>query len=183
MHGRSLYSDFPNILTELINSGLHFTDDKIVTKKSHPGVGSRAGIPSHRAPGLPFLTGIVSLGGRCDCMRTRGVLTRGALTRACACGSQNPTASVFRSFSVLSLETGPLTEAGAPCWAKLADQHDPRLYLSFPKAPPEQGLQVHAATPSYSMDPRDVKAGSHNSPSGLSSQPCFALFFSGRLAL
>lgn len=176
MHGRSLYSDFPNILTSY--SGLHFTDDKIVTKRSHPGVGSRAGIPSHRAPGLPFLTGIVSLGGRCDCM-----LTRGALTRACACGSQNPITSVFRSFSVLSLETGPLAEAGAPCWAKLAGQHDPRIYLSFPKAPPEQGLQVHAATPSYSMDPRDVKAGPRTAPSGLSSQPCFALFFSGRLAL
>lgn len=116
-------------------------------------------------------------------VRTRGMLTRGALTGACACGSQNPTTSVFRSFSVLSFETGPLTEAGAPCWAKLAGQHDPRMYLSFPKAPPEQGLQVHAATPSYSMNPRDVKAGPRTAPSGLSSQPGFALFFSGRLSL
>lgn len=152
-----------------------------MTKTSPPGVGSRAGISSQCAPGLPFLTGIVSLGGWCDYMPTRGVLTRGVLTRACACGRQNPTTGAFRSLSVLSFETGPLAEAGAPCWAKLAGQHDPRIYLSFPKAPPEQGLQIHAATSSYSMDPRDVKAGPRTAPSGLSSQPCFALYFSGRL--
>lgn len=163
MHGRSLYSDFPNILTSY--SGLHFTDDKIVTKKSHPGVGSRAGIPSHRAPGLPFLTGIVSLGGRCDCMltqgvrtrgmltrgvRTQGVLTRGALTRACACGSQNPTTSVFQSFSVLSFETGPLTEAGAPCWAKLAASMTPESTCLFPRHLQNRGCRCmlpHPATP------------------------------------
>lgn len=44
-----------------------------------------------------------------------------------------------------------------------------------------RGCRCMLPRPATPMDPRDVKAGPRTAPSGLSSRPCFALFFSGRL--